>query len=398
MTNGRGLRAFGPGLLLAATGVGAGDLATGAFAGAQLGVAVLWAVLVGALLKFVLNEALARLQLATGRSFLESMAEALGRPALAVPGAYFLLWCYFVGAALMSACGAVMHAIAPWQDAVADKRLYGAAHSLVGLVLVWFGGFALFERVMRVCIGLMFVVVVLTAARLLPGTEGLLAGLLMPRIPPVGQDLAWTLALIGGVGGTVTVLCHGYWMRESGCTARSDLPAVRLDLALAYAMTAVFGLAMVVIGAQVPIDGRGAGLIVSLSTALGEQLGPLWRGLFLVGAWGAMFSSLLGVWQAVPYLYADSLRLWRADPGGAELTRTPAYRGALLLLATLPMAGLFVDFRQVQLLYAVAGALFLPALALVLLWLGRREAAMGWPSRLGLLSAVTVFAAIAALS
>ena len=62
------------------------------------------------------------------------------------------------------------------------------------------------------------------------------------------------------------------------------------------------------------------------------------------------------------------------------------------------MAGLFVDFRQVQLLYAVAGALFLPALALVLLWLGRREAAMGWPSRLGLLSAVTVFAAIAALS
>ena len=50
----------GPGLLAAATGVGAGDLATGAFTGNLLGVAVLWAVAVGALVKFVLNEGLAR--------------------------------------------------------------------------------------------------------------------------------------------------------------------------------------------------------------------------------------------------------------------------------------------------------------------------------------------------
>ena len=33
-----------PGFLLAATGVGAGDLATASFAGSHLGVAVLWAV------------------------------------------------------------------------------------------------------------------------------------------------------------------------------------------------------------------------------------------------------------------------------------------------------------------------------------------------------------------
>ena len=44
----------GPGILVAATGVGAGDLATAGFAGSQLGVAVLWAILVGAFFKFVL--------------------------------------------------------------------------------------------------------------------------------------------------------------------------------------------------------------------------------------------------------------------------------------------------------------------------------------------------------
>ena len=43
------LMVIGPGLLVAATGVGAGYLATAAFTGNQLGVAVLWAVVLGAL-------------------------------------------------------------------------------------------------------------------------------------------------------------------------------------------------------------------------------------------------------------------------------------------------------------------------------------------------------------
>ena len=54
------LAIIGQGILVAATGVGAGDLATGAFTGSQLGVAILWAVVVGAALKYVLNEGLAR--------------------------------------------------------------------------------------------------------------------------------------------------------------------------------------------------------------------------------------------------------------------------------------------------------------------------------------------------
>ncbi|MEZ6044079.1 MAG: hypothetical protein R3C11_00545 [Planctomycetaceae bacterium] len=54
------LARFGPGLLVAATGVGAGDLAGGASAGSKLGTTILWAVIIGAALKFVLTEGLAR--------------------------------------------------------------------------------------------------------------------------------------------------------------------------------------------------------------------------------------------------------------------------------------------------------------------------------------------------
>ena len=41
------LTLLGPGLLVAATGIGAGDLATASFTGSILGTAVLWAAVVG---------------------------------------------------------------------------------------------------------------------------------------------------------------------------------------------------------------------------------------------------------------------------------------------------------------------------------------------------------------
>lgn len=361
---------FGPGLLLAATGVGAGDLATAAFAGGRLGTAVLWAAALGALLKFALNEGLARWQLASGQTFLEGVATHLGRVWLWLFLPYLLLWSYCVGAALISACGVAAQALWPLgEDAVTGKRYWGVAQALAGLLLVWLGGFKLFEWVMRGCIALMFVVVMVTAARLWPGTIEVMGGL-WPRLPAGRDGLSWTLALIGGVGGTLTVLCYGYWIRAAGRVGVEALPATRIDLALGYAMTALFAMAMVVIGSRVPVSGSGATLIVDLGLALQEALGPGARLAFLIGAWGAMFSSLLGVWQAVPYLFADICRVLGVVALAPEaLDRSKPYRVYLIVLATLPMLGLAYSFEAVQKLYAMVGATFIPVLALALLLL-----------------------------
>jgi Mn2+/Fe2+ NRAMP family transporter len=56
----RVLATIGPGILVAATGVGVGDIAGAGFAGSKLGYAVLWAAVVGSFIKFVVNEGLAR--------------------------------------------------------------------------------------------------------------------------------------------------------------------------------------------------------------------------------------------------------------------------------------------------------------------------------------------------
>ncbi|MEE8093703.1 MAG: Nramp family divalent metal transporter [Gammaproteobacteria bacterium] len=370
-------------MLLAATGVGGGDLATASFAGSILGTAVLWAVLVGAFLKFVVTEGLARWQLATGGTLLEGVAHRLGPGVIWVFLPYLVIWSLFVGSAQMSACGVALHALVPvFDDPTHGKIFFGILSSLVGLVLVLRGGYRLFEKIMRVCISVMFVTVVLTAALLWPGTGEVLRGLFVPNFAALsGESLIWTVALIGGVGGTLTVLCYGYWMREEGRTGVEDIWICRVDLGVGYAMTAVFGVAMVIVGSDIQIEGAGATLLVDLAARLEGSIGPVGKWMFLIGAWGTVFSSLLGVWQAVPYLFADSWRLAQRGTAGAQGaridTRARPYRIFLVLLALVPMAGLFVGFQQVQKIYTISGAMFFPFLALALLILNGRSAWVG---------------------
>ncbi|MHC4219045.1 MAG: Nramp family divalent metal transporter [Planctomycetota bacterium] len=394
------LALIGPGLLVAATGVGTGDLATAGYAGSKLGVAILWVVVLGAFLKFVLNEGLARWQLATGQTLLEGAITRLGPVVTVVFLLYLLPWTFFVGAALMSACGVTMDAMVPWfEDRQVAKLVFAAVHSAVGVLVAWLGGFRVFERVMAACIGIMFVTVLITAAVSGPDLVAVGRGLVVPTIPDAGAGgLTWTIALMGGVGGTLTVLCYGYWMREAGRTSGNDLRVCRIDLGVAYTGTALFGIAMVIIAAGMKLEPGGADLIVALAAQLEQSLGAAGRWVFLAGAWAAVFSSLLGVWQAVPYIFADTWSLivarGRPRPSGQVSTTSPAYRGYLLAIAIIPLVHVIQPLREVQKYYAVIGAGFIPLLALALLILNGRTAWVGRRFRNRPLTAMVLFVAL----
>ena len=390
------LAIIGPGLLIAATGVGAGDLAGGAFAGMKIGTAVIWAAVLGAFLKFVLTEGLARFQIATGETLLEGAVRRLGPLVQWIFLPYLIVWSIWVGSAMMSACGATAHAVLPFfDDPVMGKRAFGIAHSVVGVILVRLGGYKLFEKIMSTCIALMFVTAIAAAVMTKPDWLAVLRGTFIPNLfSMTGEERNWTIALMGGVGGTLTVLCYGYWIREEGrdtlADTREAVRICRIDLAVGYIMTALFGIAMVIIGSQVTAEGKGSALVVNIGAQLDETIGPFGKWAFLIGAWGAVFSSLLGVWQAVPYIFADfwQLRDERkqttigADAQGdadaqGEATAGPRkvdvngmpYRMYLVAIAVVPMLGLLIDFSRVQLLYQVIGAFFMPLLAVALMLL-----------------------------
>jgi Mn2+/Fe2+ NRAMP family transporter len=388
------------GLVVAAVGVGAGDLITAGLAGSRTGLILLWAAFAGAALKWVLNEGLARWQMATGRTLLEGWVAHLGKWIQWIFLIYLLLWSYAVGGALVNACGVAGAGLIPLGDSHVSKIVWGIVHSLTGFVLVWRGRFKVFEAVMSVCVVLMVVAVLLNVILVAPDWGEAARGIVQPSIPRGGE--AWLLGVLGGVGGTVTILSYGYWIREKDRSGHSGLKKSRLDLALGYGLTAFFGAAMIVIGSRVEITGRGATVALALAGQLAETFGPAGKWLFLVGFWGAVFSSLLGVWQGVPYLFADFLGLRRGRTIGRaedlDIKRTPAYRSFLAGMTVLPLSLLWLKVQQVQLVYAVMGALFMPLVALTLLLLNNRRDLVGPPFKNGILINVLLAATLAFFS
>ncbi|MCH2135377.1 MAG: Nramp family divalent metal transporter [Phycisphaerales bacterium] len=376
------LGAIGPGLLVAATGVGAGDLAAASLAGQRLGVAIAWAVVVGALFKYVLTEALSRWQLSTGTTVLEGSGVVLGRWVTGLFLIYLIPWCWVVGAALLSAAGAATQALIPLPlEPDAARVVWGGVISVLALATVWVGGYRIFERVMAVCIGVMTVAVLITAATVDIDWTQAARGLFLPSIPDHPEGVIWTMGLIGGVGGTVTLLCYGYWIRQRGRTGVQSIGTCRIDLAAGYLLTAVFGVAMLFIASVLePGSGEtGVGLLEGIARRLDGALGPWAFWLFLIGAWSAIVSSVLGVWQSVPIIVADTWRTLRGrSPMGADdLERLGSTRVVMVLLATIPLVQVAAPFAHVQKLYTVTGAFFLPLLALALLLLTLRRSHMG---------------------
>lgn len=358
-----------PGILVAATGVGAGDLINASLAGSELGLAILWAAWLGALLKWLLNEGIARWQLATGTTLLEGWQAHLGGWVCWIFEIYLVLWTVFVGATIIKACGVAGLAL----TGVGTVFLWGLVHTLVGMLLVWLGGFAFFEKIMSACIGLMFVTVTLSAFKMGVAVDAaLLRGFFWPSIPPSEHGLQWTLGVMGGVGGTVTLLSYGYWIADQHREGKSGLRACWLDLGVGYAMTAMFGLAMLVIGSRLQLGGKGSGVAVSIAALLGKSVAPVVGTIFLIGFWAAVFSSLLGVWQGVPYLYADFRRILRREPANEQLEQSSDYRRYLLFLGIAPLAVQSFSLKSIAMVYAVLGSLFMPFLAATLLYLNGR--------------------------
>ncbi|MCW5979020.1 MAG: Nramp family divalent metal transporter [Bryobacteraceae bacterium] len=386
-----------PGILLAATGVGAGDILTTSLAGSEVGLALLWTVAAGATLKYFLSEGVARWQLATGATLIEGWISRLGPWIRWVFGGYLFLFTISVGGALVTGCGIAMGGLLPLGDPVTSKIVWGIVHSMAGLALAWRGSFRLFEIVMSILTGMMFVTVVITAIVIRPGAGSVASGFL-PAIPPGGGP--WVLAVMGGVGGTVTLLSYGYWIREEGRSGLADLKVCRLDLGLGNAITAVFGISALIIGSRLELEGQGAALATQLADQLAAAVGPWGRVAFLFGLWGAIFSSLLGVWQSVPYMFADFRERSRAADRAPDLRRTRAYRGYLLFIAFVPLVALWRPVRDIQLIYGIVASCFLPLLALTLLIMNTRERWVGraftshWVVNAALAAALVFFSVV----
>ncbi|WP_165069044.1 Nramp family divalent metal transporter [Marisediminicola senii] len=362
-------RIIGPGLIVAATGIGAGDLVATLVAGSRYGYLLLWAAVIGCVIKIFLVEGAGRYSLSTGRTIFQGW-RSLGRWTTWYFGPYILIWGFVYGAAAMSSSALPLVALFPG----VDLKVYAIAIGVIGAIIVWFGNYSLFEKVIAVLVGIMFITVVGAAIVTLPNIPDMLSGL-APVVPDGG--LVYTLGLAGGVGGTITLAAYGYWLREKGWAGGSWMKVMRLDNAVAYIVSGIFVVAMLIVGAELLYSANialatGDQALVQLADILAERYGTFMSYFFLIGFFATSFSSVLGVWNGVSLMFADfwgEMRKLPTDDPRRKLGGT-YYRFYILWLTVPSTALLFLD-QPVGLIvaYGVLGALFMPFLSFTLLWL-----------------------------
>jgi Mn2+/Fe2+ NRAMP family transporter len=394
------VRLIGPGLLVAAAGIGAGDIVSATMAGSAHGLRLLWVVALAAFLKCFLNEGIARWQLATGMTAIEGWSAHLPWWVHVYFACYLVIWTVSVGAALTSASGL---GIATLTDGAIPRSWGAVAHSIAGGTLVLIGGFTGFEKVMKVLIATMFFSIIACAALTFSDPVAVLGGLFVPGIPAGGG--ASVLSVLGGIGGSIAMLAYNYWLREEQMVGPRWLGFVRADIAIAYAYTAVFGMAIMVVANQafhVPgVQITNVQAVTKMAETLGAIIGPAGFYAYAIGFWAAVFASLLGIWQSIPYLFADYYGLMRKSERARReqltaVTSTP-YRLALLFITVVPIPFAFIDQPLIIIrTFTIVGSLFIPFLAATLLYLNnfRIPEASGVPKNSALTNVVLAFALI----
>ena len=162
---------------------------------------------------------------------------------------------------------------------------------------------------------------------------------------------------------------------------------MRGDVAVAYVFTALFGISIMLIANTAfflpGVALRDAEAVPRMASFLGTILGPFGVWAYGLGFWAAVFASLLGVWQSVPYLYADIYGVMKglSVEARAEITKVTSrpYRLGLLFISLVPLPLAFTGAPLLIIVtYTVIGSLFVPFLAATLLYLNNRVA---WADR-----------------
>ncbi len=389
-----GLRRIGPGLVLAASIVGSGELIATTTLGAQVGYTLLWMILLSCAIKPVVQAELGRYTLASG----ETGLEALNRmPGPRLSGVSWIVWMWALVifmtflqlGGMFGGVAQVMNLLVPAVPVAAWVMVFAA----LTLVLLLGGGYERIERLAVVKVGVFTLITVLAAVVLtrMPQYFSWTAALsgLAPVLPAKGLATAVAVFGITGVGATELVM-YPYWCVEKGYAqyvgrredsaawrtrARGWIRVMHADIGASMVIYTLATIAFYLLGAGI-LHGMGkvptaSDMIPTLSNLYTQTLGPWALWLFYAGAVVTLYGTIFAATAAHSRTYADMYRLLgffsRDDHG-----RRTAFRRRFLVLVTVVPALLYLLFESpVKMVVAggIAQAVLLPALGAGALYL-----------------------------
>jgi Mn2+/Fe2+ NRAMP family transporter len=415
----RALRQIGPGLILAGSIVGTGELIATTSLGAEQGYVLLWLILLSCIIKVFVQVELGRYAITHGKTTLGAI-DSLPGPRL---GTSWLGWLWLFMMLTTQAQIAAMEGLvgqaadmafpntskwlarglgsvhAGWGSFLAGhpEHFWAALTGVAAIVLLLSGGYKRLEHVTTALVALVTLVTVACVAGLpwtdYPVRPDELAKGFTFALPATGIALAFSTFGITGVGAS-ELFAYPYWCIEKGYArhvgprtddeawarrARGWMRVMQLDAWFSMVVFTVATVAFYLLGAAVlkpqGLDPQGAGMIQTLSQMYVQPLGRWTREVFLIGAWAVLFKTLYVATAANSRLTADFL-----DLTGIWRLRTPrdrerAIRTFCVIYPVLAF-GLYVLFREPKGLVKIGGyaqGLMLPLISGAALYLSRRD-------------------------
>jgi manganese transport protein len=426
-TLGSAIRQIGPGLILAASIVGTGELINTTSLGAKAGFSLLWLILLSCVIKVFVQVELGRYAITHGKTTLAAF-DTLPGPRVGVSWLCWL-WLFMMLttqaqiAAMEGTVGQAAHMAFPRaSEAIAgtagnifpswglylsshQEHFWAAVTTLAAVLLLLSGGYRRLEKITTVMVAAVTLFTVASVLILqwttfritLPDLE---RGFEL-AIPTAAVALAFSAFGITGVGAS-ELFAYPYWCIEKGYArftgerskdaswahrAQGWTRVMQLDAWISMLVFTIATVAFYFLGAAVlhpqRLDPKGPEMIPTLSRMYlqpleGTPLAPLrpftYVG-FLLGAWAVLFKTLYVATAANSRMTADFLSrlgVWHTD-GATERDRV--VKLFCVVYPTLSL-GLYYAFREPQGLIKAGGiaqALMLPFITGATIYLRRRE-------------------------
>jgi len=374
------LKAIGPGVLYAATAVGASHLVQSTRAGANYGLALILLILLTYVAKYPAFRFGAQYASATGNSLLHGYRNQ-GQWAVAVYivialGTMFAA----VPAVTLITAGLAKVAFGLQMDTLGISVIILAGCTLI-LIL---GGYHLLDRLVKVLMVVLAIATLVATVLVVPKINWAVSGMIIPR-GIVNTDVFFIVALLGMMPSSVDIsVWHSLWSvakaRDSGYrpTLRESLG----DFHIGYIGAFILAMCFVLLGAGVMHNsgiqfeagaaGFAAQLIDLYKQSLGEWSGPL-IGIVAVAV---MFSTVLAGLDGYPRAAVSLMKIYTGqDSPGDDSHTVPkdrtVYTSTLIVLVLGSILILYLFVTSLKLVIDIASTilfLFAPVIA----WLNHR--------------------------
>lgn len=328
------LLALGPGIVVAGSVMGSGELINTPVQAAKFGFVLLWAVILSCLIKYFLQVEIARHCLVHNRTTVEGLNLC---PGPRFRGTSWVGFVYMLGytislitlVGIVGAIAGMLHAILPLADAAdTSRKLWGFLTLLLTQALLWRSLYGSLEKLVTVMVAGFSLSVVLGVV-LIQGTEHQI------KLSEITSGFTFSLgdhpelaafaviSLLGALGTTANELfMYPYWVLEKGYgksvgspdsagwteRARGWVRVLKVDAGVATGLATVVTAAYFLLGAA--IFGRenrvpeGADVVDEMSAIYTSTYGAWSYTIFAAGAFCTLFSTLIVATAATGRMWA----------------------------------------------------------------------------------------------